>query len=327
MKKMGILMALFVGVALLAQDAPQEPSAEPLEEVQNTISEVHRIKTFTSFLNLFNGLNLSAEQVEELIRINEEYKAELNRIAEENKERAKKSLEAIKNWESALERGEMPKDLMDEAVKADNLIKEAEEKQNQLKLKYKERLEKVFTEAQKEVIRTFKPCIIPPQDLRNPIRVGQASTNDAAIRDLRRIRSVPQAKFNEVLEKILDGYIDKISKKHTLDEQEANKERERMRALLIKVRNMSDVDFELNKEQLAEEAKYKNKADILREEIARLQKEISEYEKKEKELSGDVPVVRWFLKPNMLPILKKRLAMLKGEPVSEENSREQKTDN
>ncbi|MCX7703304.1 MAG: hypothetical protein N2234_04285 [Planctomycetota bacterium] len=335
MKRMWVSLILLAGVFLFAQEAPRSgertPSVTPPEdaigdieaEMGEIIKEIHRLKKMTSFLNLFNGLNLNTEQLEEIIKINEEYKAEVDALAEAAKERAKKCMEALKDWVSAIEKGEMPKDLMEKVGKADSLFKEMEKKVEDIRLKYRERLESVFTESQKEVINDFKPCVVPPQNLRNPVRVGQASNNEPIISELRRLRKIPQARFNEMLEKMIDGYIEKVTKKHRLEEVEISKERERIKALLVRIKGMSDVDFELNKEQLAEEVKYKDKGEIIREEMKRLQKELSEHEQKQKELSGNSPVMRWFLRPDKLPVLRMRLALLRGEPLPEECSGKQ----
>ena len=320
MRKVGVVLVVLFCSLLFAQDKPKQDTDttnndEPtLEEIN---LEIRKVKQLISFLNLFNGLHLSEEQLEELIKINEEYKADLEEYKERARERMKEWLNALNDWEKALENGELPKDLMHRAGRADFGLAMGKKKMEDLKLKYKGRLETVFTDAQKEIIKDFAPCVIPPKNLKDPVRVGQASVNDRFIKELRRLRRVPRSRFHNVLDKVLQRHPPKhIIKKHRMTEEEVRKERERVRKLLIKVYNMDDTEFELNKEKLAEELKFKSRVKELHEEIRKLNEEIRKQRRKEN--PGSYGVLRWFLKPSIIPILKKRLAMLRGEEILEE---------
>ena len=323
MRKVGVVLVILFCALLFAQNEPKQ-DADATSNDERTLekinSEIKKVKQLISFLNLFNGLHLSEEQLEELIKINEEYKADLEEYEKRAREKMEEWLDALNDWEKALENGELPKELMHRAGRADFGLTMGKKKMEDLKLKYKERLEAVFTDAQKEIIKDFAPCVIPPKNLKDPVRVGQASVNDRFIKELRRLRRVPRNRLYDVLDRVLERHPPEfIIKKHRMTEEEVRKERERVRKLLIKVYNMDDVEFELNKEKLAEELKFKDSVKQLREEIKKLNEEIAKHRRKENPASFGV--LRWFLKPSIIPILKKRLAMLRGEEIPEKTEK------
>jgi len=322
-----MLRWLLVGVATLAfgvcsSFADEEESEEALTDAQKVakvFARMKKLKKMTSFLNLLNGLYLSKEQMEKIVAINEEYKAKYEEWAKKNLQRIKEWERTLKEWVEALKRGELPRDLMRKAGRVGHMWGVAKRNiLNKVRSNYKERLEAVLTDAQKEVIRTFKPCVTPPRDLRDPIRAGQANAGGHSARLLVRLRRLPPHIFWHRLDKIVDHHITGYSKAHPMTEEEKAAERKRLREMLVKVYRMDDVDFEMQKNKLAKELKVRDKAHIIHDEIKRLHQELQKWQKKA--MPGNhSSVVRWFLNPEIvIPVLRERIARMEQNRASNE---------
>ena len=284
---------------------------EPTQRLISDMRAINRLKHRISFWNLFNGLNLSREQIEELIAINTEYKEKLQESVAKAIKALSESRASLEKWEQTIRDGNLPEERMKEAGRASRITKEFRQQFKDIKEPFLARLNDVFTDAQKEVIKGFKPCVVPPNDLRDPIRVGQASSNEYAVRILKRIRSIPSQKFSFALDRIVDVHLDKISRRYRLTDDEIAQERQRMREMLKKVYYMDDVDFEMNKEELADEFKYKDKLEVLRDDLRNIQQELYRTQKV-RDPVGTSKIVRYFLDPEIIPLLQYRLNLLQS---------------
>lgn len=71
--------------------------------------------------------------------------------------------------------------------------------------KLEEKLSEQLTENQLCIIDDFKPCLIPPKDLRDPARVGQAQGDaTGAMYMLERLRRVPSGRYGFAKEKLIE---------------------------------------------------------------------------------------------------------------------------
>ncbi len=118
------------------------------------------------------------------------------------------------------------------------------------------RLAALLTPAQRRVAEEFNPCIIPPHDLKDPVRVGQSRGEHRDIEDqLEMLRHLPEKAWKPVAEAFFELYFS--FQENFLGPFEAGKrksEMERLLRLAQRIRSMSDEDFELGKSELALEA-------------------------------------------------------------------------
>ncbi|MBI4833670.1 MAG: hypothetical protein HY811_02465 [Planctomycetes bacterium] len=290
----GCLLA-FAGIVRGEEKDIQEKSKSLREEI--------------SLTNLINGLNLTEEQFGKIINVLKE----LDELRESYKEKGEI---VAADLEKSLD--ELKKDLIthgsnispETGSKANATVDKAEELQEEFKVKqaaYQSKIEEILTEAQKEVINTFKPCLLPPKSQKNPVRAGQASSNEREIAILRKIRSVRAAVYEEKRKKILEEQFKKFEEKHgKLTDEEKAKEEARLFGLVDEARGMSDEEFELNKDELASQFLIKNKAEELSEQL----KEITEYRNQGKPKLDRIG--RFFLNPKMLGILEAKLIVVKN---------------
>ncbi|MFH1230727.1 MAG: hypothetical protein V1709_04435 [Planctomycetota bacterium] len=284
---------------------------DPLEQ------KISQIREEISLTNLINGLNLSEGQISEMIRILTEVRDMRKTYKEQETVIGEETFKSFDELKKVLENGPiLPPDIEKRAGSSNEKIKGLSEEFEKKLVPFQQKIENVLTEAQKMVIDDFKPCLLPPKSQRNPVRVGQVKSNERAIELLRRLRDVPQNIYEQKKDKILQEYFNKFEeKKGKLSDEEKEKEKKRLFGLIDKVRIMPDDNFELEKNELADEFMIKDKTEELEKQL----KEILQYRHKD----GINKIGRFFLKPEMLSILMNRLNNLKNfkapEPVNLDN--------
>jgi hypothetical protein len=136
---------------------------------------------------------------------------------------------------------------------------------NALLKPYVERVEALLTEAQKQVLYDYVTCLIPPRNLRDPVRVGQATDHEAQVRALRQIRAIPALAYANRKGVIAEEALRRIEEHGGVyPPEERAQVKARLVAFFDRVRALSDVEFELNKEELAEELERFNRREQLK---------------------------------------------------------------
>jgi len=124
-------------------------------------------------------------------------------------------------------------------------------------------VDSILTPGQKAIFGDFSCCLVPPQDLSDPVRIGQADAPGELVSMLEKCREVgpylwPWAK-RRLLDRLLE--LEKV-KRPDLSDTQAAEHRRRVETVLEKARGMSDVDFELSKVDLCKEINPKNSAPL-----------------------------------------------------------------
>ncbi|MBI2899606.1 MAG: hypothetical protein HYY17_05435 [Planctomycetes bacterium] len=233
-----------------------------------------------NLLNLTNGMNYSVHQLAHLALYAKKAEETRKQGDEErvyDVETALKYRSALAEVLAVLERGGDPKV---EAVRAALRLR-AQLAQGKRKPGAKGRKDpgaelaalaastkEILFPNQRQVLVDYSPCLIPPKDLKDPVRVGQAHDSGPAIRILTTLRSIPDKRWQEKKDDIADRTLARMEEaegKFPEGEREAKK-----RALLDiveRARAMSDVDFELQKEDLAKEFEQFARKEILKKEL------------------------------------------------------------
>lgn len=168
-------------------------------------------------------------------------------------------------------------------------------------------VEQVMNPGQRQVVAEYAACLIPPKNLKDPVRVGQASDRSHHERWLERARKTSGPRLVALVDRALHA-----EAKHLGDLSPA--ERQKRKALLLKtarqVAKMSDADFELNKAELAESIAPPNRKNELQGEIAVLQRQ--------RGLPGRV--AGFMLKPDFIEQLRQRGQQLAAGVVQQEQT-------
>ena len=291
MKGIGYVCCLALSMtALLLGSAgckanPLSLAASPAR-AETDVGELHREVVL---LNLINGLELSADQMRlilEKAKEAEELREEFKGKAEENVD---ETAEVLGELRATLMRGEdIPPSLRERVHQvqgANNALREEfEEEMTRLALEVKEAL----GEHQLYALEHFVPCLIPPE---GEARIGQAEGTSHLERALERIREMPSPVFERRKKQMAQRAIE-LAKGHLprgfiINEEE---EKERLISIFEEARAMSDVEFELEKANLAQQLK-------------------SPYKLPELPLDVSVKIERFLLDPLIIPLLEEKLAI------------------
>jgi len=306
-----------VFVAVFAVVLGQDDGASA--RTQRRESRLSLLHQKLSLVNLINGLHMTKEQMRKVYDLNLRLERETVKQYFSVLRLQERVERTWRRWYKEIVKGNLPKDLMSEVARVDEERKGCGYMMRSLVRKLAKEIEAVFTDAQREVIRTFDPCTIPPKDIRDPVRAGQAPGHEKIIKAFRWLRGLPAfrraAAINWAAQKVVNAE-DRLDK---LTDEEKEKERQRVKALLWQVVRMKDVDFELEKEKLAKQLIEKGTHESLKKkakELERLSQEIT----RTLEARYDPRVnrlVRFFLNPSVvIPVLRDKLGI--AEKVGKE---------
>jgi len=260
---------------------------------------IDQLKRDITLLNLLNGLNLTDGQTKELLKLAREADAIRNKLKEGNKAQLKEFEDAL----TRLKEGLMGRDLRPSAdterkaaILNHRLKAIRDEGMEELRV-VEERVKGVLTPGQLSIVENFKPCLIPPKDLKNPSRAGQAFDPAPLEGLLIRVKEIPEERFHRNKERLVSEYINRIERQHgPMTEAEREAMVEEFMAVVEKARTITDEEFALNREELAARI---NPGD----------KRMEIFRKAEAERKGLGRAGRFLLDERIIPILEKRLAL------------------
>jgi len=201
--------------------------SHPIEWYDRLTAEVRELRAEINNWNLINGLHLNESQIRQIVRLYEE------------------GLERFKSTPPRRRGRGAPPAL---AIRAS--VERA--------------VEQVLNPGQRQVLADYKPCLIPPKNLRDPVRIGQASDHSALERWLERGRRLPPDRWADHIERFL-----KTEEEHNgpLSASERRKRKALLRQTLRQAARMSDVEFALQSDQLAERIAPPDRKLVLRKQI------------------------------------------------------------
>jgi hypothetical protein len=221
-------------------------------------AEVNRLKAEINNWNLINGLNLNRDQIERIVRLYAAAGPELEGV----RGRANRAAGRRKDLLFALER----------------------------------QVENVLNPGQRQVLADYKPCLLPPKDLKNPVRAGQANDGTQMVKWLTRARNAKnEIRRARMIENLIAREEEHLGE---LTDRQWEQRVDLLERIIANASAMSDVDFELNKEELAKKIEPRDVREELKGEIAELARA--------RGLPGDI--ARHMLKPLFIEQLQSRAA-------------------
>lgn len=268
------------------------------------LEETSAVSADVSLLNLINGLNLDSSQLKRLAGLNRRAGEIRNSAVEKARPLSDRFVVAMEKLKSAL---------IDESNQSETLGQEAAGLKHELKeiageciaevANLADQAEKILSDTQRMVMENFKPCIIPPRNFKDPVRVGQAASSAVKEKILKKVRQMPEKQYMTRKEKLIDRFIVRSEKRlGSLSNDEKSTLRKRAIEMTDRVRAMEDADFQADLGKLAEELKppQAEEMDLLDD----LRKKV----RSRKPHPG--AMTKWFLVPTALPILESKAARL-----------------
>jgi hypothetical protein len=187
----------------------------------------------------------------------------------------------------------------------DDLFARIHKRQRELEAK----LRTVLSQEQIRVVEDFKPCLLPPTEMANPVNAGQAANHDKMIRFMQQIREMPAKEWQGRKHQIIREYVQEISvHKYRMTVKEQDIEVKRLTGLMEKIRPMPSAEYEIRKTQLSDELQPEEKLRNLRKELER--------RSPHRYSDLNTPIGQYFLSESAIPVLKKMLS-LRGMAESE----------
>jgi hypothetical protein len=216
-------------------------------------SEAEDVLEDIRIINLLNNLDLRDEQMEAIIKGAEEVKA----IRDESRNKIylrssdmKAACEEIKGQVAAR------KVILDEQT-AKNFREIKDEMEKMEKNVYSRidevalRVEGSLEQFQLNALDSYKPCIVP---IVSKGRIGQADSGAGITKLFERVKELPEEKYEKRKEHFVYNLLEAMKKKLPIGSQpDETNLRSKILVTLNKVRAMSDVDFQLKKEEIAED--------------------------------------------------------------------------
>jgi hypothetical protein len=268
----GLLLPL-----LGCQAAPVSAQAPP-EEV-----DLHRE---IQLLNLINGLELTSEQMRFILEKAEEAQKTRERLkAEADTAELEAVLAEIRD--TLMEGQNVSNELRDSFFAARGENKQLIEAYNKERERLAGEIEELLEGHQLYALEHYVPCIIPPE---GEPRIGQAR-GAKGVAVLERLRDVPDDRFERHKDKVARRLLRELEKRFRRRILIFDRRRElhRILDLLEKARSLSNVDFELEKEELVEAL-------------------LAPYEASRPPVDVTSVIGRHLLDPAIIPLLEEKLA-------------------
>jgi len=283
--------------------APRLPEPDGRLTVTGDVGEVNRriaeLKADINLLNLMNGLHLDRTQLLAIRRAARSCRPETKARAEDDASR----LAALREADAALRRGEpvpaatRTKLLSDAEKRGAGYLAARRRELDEAHAKGVDALVDVLSPEQGEVIRTYAPCLVPPQNLRDPVRAGQASDTDALEAMVDRLRALDLSEDPR-------GAADRVVSAIELhDGKLPAAERNARLALVVSVareaQSLDDVAYAARRAELATRLRPIDRMETLKERLL--------------ELDGEEKVIRekiaaFLLDPRIVPLVEDRVS-------------------
>jgi hypothetical protein len=222
------------------------------ESSQEKLGKTEDLRKEIRLLNLINGLDLTQDQMEIVLtnaRENKKLRDHFEKALLSKQEEMEVALSEVRSY--LRENKEIPPQAVRNYRRLDREVREARLKiQEGMKDLVKE-IEESLEPHQLYQLQEFVPCIIPPKGEK---RIGQAKDHKGLARNLERIRRVPSRLYQQNKEDIVGKTLDGLKLHAPLFADINNEEMERhIETIYDAVRNLEDAEFEIQKEQLAED--------------------------------------------------------------------------
>jgi hypothetical protein len=300
MKKSRIVFTVFVALMiLLPWFLTRRGYCRGDLEIRKIFAEVNDLRREINLINLVNGLYLSAEQMNQMLAILKKVEATRGEYKTKATSQVHEMEEILKELREILARNEE----IDQGLirKFDNAKKRGEDLKEEFHsalMPYHDEMKRVLNGNQLALIEEFKPCVVPPHDVRNPVRIGQASGDTRmGERLLTRVRQMDETLYQRRKPRLIERYIERVERHVGIfSDEERAEEESRVTDIFKRARELSDLNFDVQKGDLARELKEPHGKAL---------------QSRHRKRRGDLDKLgRFLLDPKLIPILEKRLTQV-----------------
>ena len=184
----------------------------PMEWFDTEQARVQELRTEINNWNLINGLHLSTAQIGQIVGYYDNYAGQLKELKQQQG-------------------------------------KQVRRQRNALLVELEGTVEQVLNAGQREVLADYKACLLPPKNLNNPVRVGQANDSSQHEKWLERARQAPEKRRERLIARLIEREAEHFG---TLTPYERRQREKLLEDTVGEAAQLSDLDFALSKGDLAE---------------------------------------------------------------------------
>lgn len=207
----------------------------PRAQCRRDQDDLRALRKEINYWNLANGMHFSREQIEQLVYLAEEA---------EQLRRAQRQAKPGDRWPAEDFRGEV--------------------------VRLELAAESVLRLGQLEVMRTYKPCLLPPKNLKDPVRVGQAANTNRLAKWLARARERPDQAVKRMINRLLEGEAAHLG---PMDQAVLEQRRDLLCKTVREAAEMSEVEFALSRDELVDAIRSTPRKDELLADLEAMQRE------------------------------------------------------
>jgi hypothetical protein len=285
--------------------APRLPEPDGRLTITGDMDGIKRkiaaLKADINLLNLMNGLHLDRAQLQAITKAARACLPTEKACEEDDPER----VTALREVRDALRRNEPVPAAARTRLQSDaekrgwGYVAARRREVEEARSKGVETLLDHLSAEQGEVIRTYAPCLVPPRNLRDPVRAGQANDTEALEALVDRLRGLDLSKGAR---EAVDGVVSAIE---IHDGRLPEAEREARLSLVVSVareaQSLDDVAYAARRAELAQRLRPIDRMETLKERLM--------------ELDGEEKVIRekvaaFLLDPRIVPLCEDRIERL-----------------
>ena len=301
MKTIRLVLMAFIAPSMIVLPLllTREAHCRPRVEEREIFAAVHELRKEITLYNLINGLYLSQDQIVQMLGLLRKVEGVRGEYEEKTISQARQVEEVLKGIRECVARDEeINGELVREFHSAKKGMENVKEEFHKKMISYQDEIKGILNENQIALIEEFRPCIIPPRDTWDSARVGQASDyTRMGERLLTRIREMDERVYQRRKSPLIERHIERVERhRGAFSDEERAEEEWRVADILARARELSDVDFEAQKGNLAREFRGPHEKAI---------------QSRHHRRRGDLDKVAIFLlDPQLIPILEKRLNLV-----------------
>lgn len=242
---------------------PKTVSAEagkPVPEDVLPLPTYEENKERINLLNFLNGMNLKKEQYQKLYEIALKAKKTREDFEVQIREKKIKAAKILGEMYIKLMKGyKLDPDFLASVSTIGGAVDPVKHRLHGALCDLEEEVLSIFTPIEKQLVRDFVPCVVPPMGLSDPIRIGQAGYSLKDKKLLDDVRKLSEIEFFKRKESLISGILLEAQNEFGLiGEETTNMLREKIAKVLDSSRNLSQIDYEIQREDLAVQVNKEN---------------------------------------------------------------------
>jgi hypothetical protein len=213
-------------------------------------SQSETLKREIILINLLEGLYLTPAQSEGLCNLIKKAEAARVHYKQALQIQQKEDRIVLEDLKEVRLKGNMPTDELKRHIAELKICQhQMEDELGEALIHLENEIAALLTENQRITVETFKPCLIPPAQG----RVGQ-DTGQQALKMVERCRQLPQRQLGLMGPMWEEKYLNAVERhSHRLSKEEKMQLSQRFQSVVKKARNLSDADFMVQKQTLADQ--------------------------------------------------------------------------